>query len=126
MDTKMQNAAAASNLPPQNETISYDDFTKMDVRVSTILAAERVPKSDKLMRLTVDTGIDQRTIVAGIAAQFEPENVIGKQVIILVNLEPRALRGIESRGMILMAENSEGKLCLIGPETAFDNGSTVK
>ncbi|MCX6234980.1 MAG: methionine--tRNA ligase [Bacteroidetes bacterium] len=126
MDTKIQNAAAASKLPSQKEIIAYDDFAKIDIRVSTILEAERVPKSDKLMKLKVDTGIDQRTVVAGIAAQFCPENIIGKQVLILVNLAPRPLRGIESQGMILMAENTDGTLSLIGPEGKFDNGSPVK
>jgi methionyl-tRNA synthetase len=126
MDAKIQNTAAARKVPPQKDIITYEDFVKIDIRLATILEAERVPKSDKLMKLRVDTGLDQRIVVAGIAGQFEPGQVIGKQALILVNLTPRPLRGIESQGMILMAENSEGKLCLIGPETAFDDGSTVK
>jgi len=126
MEAKMQNAAAARHVPPQKDIITYDDFAKMDIRVSTVLEAERMPKSDKLMKLLVDTGIDRRTVVAGIAGQFAPEQVVGRQVLILVNLEPRPLRGVESQGMILMAENGEGTLCFIGPSETFDNGSTVR
>jgi methionyl-tRNA synthetase len=126
MDAKMQNAATARHVPPQKDIITYDDFARMDIRVSTVLEAERVPKSDKLMKLLVDTGIDRRTVVAGIAGQFAPEQVVGRQVLILVNLEPRALRGVESQGMILMAENGDGTLCFIGPAEPFDNGSGVK
>jgi len=106
--------------------ITFDDFSKMDIRIGTILSAERVPKADKLLKLLVDTGIDQRTVVSGIAQHFEPEAIVGKQVSILVNLAPRMLRGIESQGMILMAEDTEGKLHFVNPPHAVENGSTVQ
>ena len=89
---------------------SFDEFSKMDIRVGTILEAERVPKTDKLLKLLIDTGIDKRTVVSGIAADFKPENIIGQKVSILVNLAPRKIKGIESKGMILMAENAAGEL----------------
>jgi len=101
---------------PQKELISYDDFAKMDIRIGTILEAEKMPKADKLLILKVDTGIDQRTIVSGIAQSFAPEEIIGKKVTVLVNLAPRKLRGVESQGMILMVENSEGKYTFINPD----------
>ena len=97
----------------------------MDMRISTILGAEAVPKSKKLLKLTVDTGIDTRTILSGIAQHFSVEEVIGRQVCVLVNLAPRKMMGIESEGMILMAENSDGSLKFIAPPVAIDNGSTV-
>ena len=112
---------------PQKELISYDDFAKMDIRIGTILEAEKMPKADKLLILKVDTGIDQRTIVSGIAQSFAPEEVIGKKVTVLVNLAPRKLRGVESQGMILMVENSEGKYTFINPDTeGIANGTEVK
>ncbi len=110
---------------PQKETISYEDFSKMDIRVGTILAAERVPKTDKLLKLTIDTGLDRRTVVSGIAACYEPEKITGRQVCILVNLAPRQLRGIESQGMILMAEDADGSLKFIGPAESVKPGSGV-
>ncbi|MBI1222615.1 MAG: methionine--tRNA ligase [Bacteroidetes bacterium] len=109
---------------PQKETIQYDDFAKMDIRVGTILEAVKVPKADKLLQLTVDTGLDKRTIVSGIAEHFSPEEIVGKQVSVLVNLAPRKLRGIESQGMILMAE-SEGRLMFVKPEAIAENGSGI-
>ena len=105
-----------SNLPPQKENISFDDFTKMDIRVGTILEAEKVKKADKLLKLLVDTGIDKRTIVSGIAEHYSPEEVIGKKVSVLMNLAPRKIRGVESQGMILMAENEAGVLSFVSPE----------
>lgn len=105
--------------------IVYDDFAKMDIRVGTVLEAERVPKTDKLMKLTIDTGIDVRTVVSGIAHCYEPEQVVGRQVSILVNLAPRKLKGIDSQGMILMAEDADGKLKFVAPVEAVGNGSGV-
>ncbi|MEM6359484.1 MAG: methionine--tRNA ligase [Bacteroidota bacterium] len=123
--TKLENEATNSKVAPVKEVINYDDFIKMDMRISTILDAEAVPKSKKLLKLTVDTGIDTRTILSGIAQHFSVEEVIGRQVCVLVNLAPRKMMGIESEGMILMAENSDGSLKFIAPPVAIDNGSTV-
>lgn len=111
---------------PMKDEITFDDFTKMDIRVATILAAEKHPDADKLLKLTVDTGIDVRTVVSGIAQHYKPEDVVGKQVSILMNLAPRKIRGIESKGMILMAENNEGNLAFVSPEKAIDNGGEVR
>ena len=120
-------AAAEVAVAPQKELISYDDFAKMDIRIGTILSAEKMPKADKLLILKVDTGIDQRTIVSGIAQSFSPEVIIGKRVTVLANLEPRKLRGVESQGMILMVENAEGKYRFIAPDgEEIANGAEVK
>ncbi len=120
-------AAAEVAVAPQKELISYDDFAKMDIRIGTILSAEKMPKADKLLILKVDTGIDQRTIVSGIAQSFNPEEIIGKQVTVLANLAPRKLRGVESQGMILMVENTEGKYRFIAPDGGeIANGAEVK
>ena len=118
-------APAERNVAPQKESISFDDFGKNDIRTVTILEAERVPKTDKLLKLTIDTGIDKRTIVSGIAEFYKPEDLIGKQVCVLVNLAPRKIKGIESQGMILMARNSSGKMCLVQPSEQMDNGSDI-
>ena len=123
LDSKVSNAAVQK--VQAKASTSFDDFQKMDIRVGTILTAERVPKTDKLLKLTIDTGIDQRTVVSGIAKFFEPEKIIGQQVSILVNLEPRKIKGIESQGMILMAENSAGELTFISPVKNFENGGTI-
>ena len=125
--TKAANMAAeaAQHVEAQKDTIQFDDFQKMDIRVSTILAAEKVAKTRKLLRLTVDTGIDQRVIVSGIAEHFTPEELVGKQVLVLVNLAPRDLKGITSSGMILMAEDASGKLRLLQPSEATNNGAIV-
>ena len=120
-----QAAEAAQNIEAQKESVSFDDFQKMDIRVSTILAAEKVAKTKKLLKLTIDTGIDKRVIVSGIAEHFTPEELVGKQVLVLVNLEPRMLRGIESKGMILMAEDSSGKLRLLQPNDKVNSGAMV-
>ena len=123
--TKAANAAAEVKAEPQKEECTFDDFQKMDIRVSTILAAEKVAKTKKLLKLTVDTGIDQRTIVSGIAEHFTPEELVGQQVLVLINLQPRELKGILSQGMILMAEDATGKLRLVQPSEAVKAGSMV-
>ena len=97
----------------------------MDIRTATVLAAERVPKTDKLLKLSIDTGIDQRTIVSGIAEYYSPEEMVGKQICILANLKPRVIRGIESRGMILMAKQSDGLMRFVTPQEAVTNGAVV-
>ena len=131
-NTKLANKQEAQantevTVAPQKELISYDDFAKMDIRIGTILEAEKMPKADKLLVLKVDTGIDKRTIVSGIAQSFAPEEIIGKKVTVLVNLAPRKLRGVESQGMILMVENSEGKYTFINPDIeGIANGTEVK
>ena len=116
--SKKANEVANKKVEPQKDTITFDDFTKLDIRVGTILEAEKMPKTKKLLVLKVDTGIDVRTIVSGIAESFAPEEVVGKKVTVLVNLAPRALRGVESEGMILMTETPEGKLVFINPDDA--------
>ncbi len=126
LKTKNINTSNTIDMNPQKELISYDDFMKMDIRVGTVIEAERVPKTDKLMKLILDTGIDKRTVVSGIAEYYKPEDMVGKQVTILVNLEPRKLRGIESQGMILMAEDPDGKLTLVSPIEKSTNGGQVK
>ncbi|NVO08414.1 MAG: methionine--tRNA ligase [Bacteroidales bacterium] len=124
--TKVANEKKNAKVEPQKPNITYEEFSKMDIRVGTVLEAERVPKTQKLMKLLIDTGIDKRTVVSGIAEHFTPEEVINRQVSILVNLEPRKIKGIESHGMILMAEDSDGKLRFIQPSDKVENGSTVK
>ncbi len=127
LDTKKANEQATGpQLKPQKEAVVYEDFAKMDIRTGTILAAQIVPKTKKLLKLTIDTGLDKRTVVSGIAEHYTPEAIIGQKVCMLVNLAPRELRGIVSNGMILMAENSEGKLCFVSPTEAFHNGCEVK
>lgn len=123
---KAKNAQDAAKAEPAKPNISYDDFLKMDIRVGTILEAEKVAKTKKLLKLKIDTGIDQRTVVSGIAEFFAPEEIVGKQVSILVNLEPREIKGITSQGMILMAEDADGRLDFVNPTTAIKPGSTVR
>ena len=124
--SKKMNEAANKKVTPQKETIQYDDFAKLDMRVGTIIEAEKMPKADKLLVLKIDTGIDVRTIVSGIAESFKPEEIIGKKVTVLANLAPRALRGVESQGMILMTENADGKLVFVNPgEEGVENGATI-
>ena len=115
-----------STFEPQKENISFDDFTKLDIRVGEILEAEKVPKADKLLKLFVDTGLDKRTVVSGIAEHYKAEDIIGTKVSILMNLAPRKIRGVESQGMILMAENAEGKLSFVSPENDFEAGGEVR
>ena len=122
---KEANLAAEVKAEPQKDECTFDDFQKMDIRVSTIVAAEKVAKTKKLLKLTVDTGIDTRTIVSGIAEHFTPEELVGKQVLVLVNLAPRELKGILSQGMILMAEDATGKLRLVQPSEPVKAGSMV-
>lgn len=114
------------DVQPAKENINYETFATMDIRIGIILAAEKVAKTKKLLKLTIDTGIDERTVVSGIAEYFEPEAIIGQKVSILVNLEPREIKGILSQGMILMAENSEGKLSFVSPVDDFHNGSVIR
>ena len=124
--TKKQNEQMEKETTPQKETITFDEFTKLDMRVGTIVEAEKMPKANKLLVLKVDTGLDVRTIVSGIAESFKPEEIVGKQVTVLVNLAPRKLRGVESEGMILMTENTEGKLVFVNPDEAgVSNGETI-
>lgn len=124
--TKVANAAEAKTVEPQKETTQFEDFAKIDLRVGTIIEAEKMPKANKLLVLKVDTGIDVRTIVSGIAEHFTPEEVIGKQVTVLANLAPRKLRGVESEGMLLLTETKEGKLVFVNPDEAgVYNGATI-
>lgn len=111
---------------PVKENISYDDFSKMDIRVATVKYAERVPKTDKLLKLTLQVGFEERTVVSGVAHCYQPEELIGRQVCLLANLEPRKIKGIESKGMVLFAEDLSGKLIAISPIVSTDNGSIVK
>lgn len=124
--SKKANAAAAKVVEPQKDTATYEDFAKLDLRVGTIVEAEKMPKANKLLVLKVDTGMDVRTIVSGIAEHFKPEDIIGKRVTVLANLAPRALRGVESQGMILMTEDKDGKLVFVNPdEQNVKNGATI-
>jgi methionyl-tRNA synthetase len=125
-DSKKANEIVNKTTAPAKEETSFDDFSKMDIRVGTIIAAERVPKTQKLLKLSIDTGLDNRTVVSGIAEFFEPEKIIGQQVSILVNLAPRNIKGIESQGMILMAENAAGELAFVTPSKAIDNGGVIR
>ena len=118
-------AEAAKNVEAQKDEVTFDDFQKMDIRVSTILEAEKVAKTKKLLKLTIDTGIDKRTIVSGIAEYYTPEQLVGRQVLVLANLAPREIKGIESRGMILMAEDALGRLVLVQPEDKTMSGAMI-
>ncbi len=124
MQTRKDNQAN-EDAKPLKETTTFDDFAKMDLRTATILSAEKVPKTKKLLKMTLDTGIDQRTVVAGIAEFYKPEEVVGKKVVLLANLEARKIKGVESQGMILMAENRDGELTFVTTEQDFENGSTI-
>ena len=121
-----QQAKEMSEITPQKDTITFDDFVKLDMRVGTIIEAEKMPKADKLLVLKVDVGMDTRTVVSGIAESFSPEDIIGKKVTVVTNLAPRKLRGVESQGMILMTENAEGKLVFVNPdENDVNNGTAI-
>ena len=124
-DTKQANILANAEVKPLKENVSFDDFAKMDIRVATIIAAEKVAKTKKLLKLTLNTGIDERTVVSGIAEHFAPEDIIGQQVSLLANLAPREIKGIVSQGMILMAEDADGKLKFVQPGSAVSAGSIV-
>jgi methionyl-tRNA synthetase len=124
--TKKANEAAGAITTPGKDAITFDDFSKIDIRTATILEAEKVPKTTKLLKLKIDTGLDIRTIVSGIAEYYEPEKIIGKQISIVANLEPRKIKGIESQGMILMAEDKDGKLVMVTPSEKVSNGSMIK
>ena len=118
-------AEAAKQVEPQKDECTFEEFEKMDIRTATVLEAVKVPKTDKLLKLTIDTGIDTRTIVSGIAEYYTPEEMLGKQICILANLKPRTIRGIESHGMILMAKQGDGKMRFITPQEVLANGATV-
>ncbi|SFA43254.1 methionyl-tRNA synthetase [Pedobacter suwonensis] len=124
--SKASNAANNVVAVPAKENIQFDDFSAMDIRVATIVAAEKVEKTKKLLKLTVNTGIDERTVVSGIAEYYKPEDIVGKQVSMIVNLAPREIKGILSQGMILMAENAEGKLTFVAPVEKFQEGSVIR
>jgi methionyl-tRNA synthetase len=126
LETKKNNLQKNIQVKPAKENVTYDDFSKLDLRVATVLEAERVPKTDKLLKLKIDTGFDQRTVISGIAGKYKPEDMVGKKVCMIVNLAPRSIRGTESKGMILSAENASGELCLIIPSEDFHNGSEIK
>ena len=123
--SKTHNNMTNPNAVAQKETVTFDDFTKIDLRVGTILEAEKVEKADKLLKLKVDTGIDIRTLVSGVAESFTAEEIIGKQVMVLVNLEPRKIRGIESQGMLLLTEKEDGKLTFVTPDDKTENGVSI-
>lgn len=128
---KLENARKANEMAeakaaPAKENIEFDDFVKMDVRAGTVIECEKVAKTKKLLKLKIDTGIDQRTVVSGIAEYYQPEDLVGKQVSILVNLAPKKLRGIESQGMILCAENADGSLSIVSPDKMVKNGSEIR
>jgi len=124
---KLKNQGQKPNkYPPMKDEITFDEFSKMDLRVGTITAAEKIEKADKLLKLTVDTGIDVRTVVSGIAEQFKPEEVIGQKVSVLLNLAPRKIRGVESQGMILMAETEKGELSFVAPNKEINAGNTIR
>jgi len=124
--TKKANEQASSVTTPGKDPVTFDDFSRIDIRTATILEAEKVPKTTKLLKLKIDTGIDIRTIVSGIAEYYDPSLIIGKQISIVANLEPRKIKGIESKGMILMAEDKNGKLVMVSPAEIVSNGSMIK
>jgi methionyl-tRNA synthetase len=124
--TKKANDTAGAKVTPSKDPVTFDDFSKIDIRTATILEAEKVPKTTKLLKLKIDTGIDIRTIVSGIAEYYEPADILGRQISIVANLEPRKIKGIESQGMILMAEDRDGKLVMVTPMKNVGNGSVIK
>ncbi len=125
METKEKVELNSQPVAPAKPEISFDDFSKMDIRIGTVVEAEKVEKSKKLLKLKVDTGIDVRTVMSGIAEHFTPEQIKGKQVTLLVNLAPRKIMGVESQGMILMAEDKDGKLKLVQPSEPVNPGATI-
>ncbi len=125
LDTKKANEEAAYKAAPVKPDIAFDDFTRLDIRVGTVVSCERVPKADKLLKFRIDDGLEQRTIVSGIARHYDPADLVGKQLCFIANLPPRKLRGIESQGMILSAENFDGSLAVIAPQREVKPGSPV-
>ena len=126
LKTKTENAANNAVTEPFKADVSFDDFAKLDFRTGTIIAAEKVAKTKKLLKLLIDTGLDKRTVVSGIAEYYKPEDIVGQQVVVVANLTPKNLKGIDSKGMILMAEDANGKLVFVSPATVTVNGATVK
>ena len=124
--SKKANESASATARPSKDPVTFDDFSRIDIRTATILEAEKVPNTTKLLKLKIDTGIDVRTIVSGIAEYYDPKEIIGKQISIVANLEPRKIKGIESKGMILMAEDNDGKLVMVAPADKVSNGSMIK
>jgi methionyl-tRNA synthetase len=124
-ENKPKEEIIKSEIANLKSEIIFDDFAKIDLKVGTILTAEKVEKADKLLKLSVDLGFETRTIVSGIALHFKPEDIVGKQVVVVANLAPRKMRGIESQGMILMAEDKAGKLHFVNPDNTIDAGSGV-
>jgi methionyl-tRNA synthetase len=123
---KLQPASTQKKYPPMKDLISFDDFTKMDLRLGKVSAAQKMENTDKLLVLTVNTGIDERTIVSGIAQHYTVEEIIGKSVVVLLNLAPRKIRGVESHGMLMMAEDKDGKLSALVSERGFEEGPTIR
>ena len=126
LENQAQENAEAPELEPIKPTITFDNFSKLDFRVGTIVEATKVPKADKLLQLLVDIGLEKRTILSGIAEHFNPDDLIGKQAVVVTNLAPRKMRGVESNGMLLMAENTEGKLVFVEPVDGIEPGSVVR
>ena len=124
-DAKRQNLLAGKEVPAIKEEIQYDDFSKMDIRIGTIVAAEKVAKSKKLLKLTINDGLKERTILSGIGEHFQAENIVGQQVTFLANLAPRPMMGMVSEGMVLMAEDKDGSLSFIQPDKQVWNGAVV-
>jgi methionyl-tRNA synthetase len=118
-------AETETSVQPIKEEMTFDDFQKLDLRVGEVIACERVPKANKLLNLTIRTGLDERTVLSGIAEHFEPEQVVGRRVTVLVNLAPRTMRGIESQGMVLMAETADGGLRFVTPEEGTAAGDVI-
>ena len=116
---------ATVEVKPLKPEITFDDFSKLDIRIGKVLAAEKMEKSNKLLKLTIDTGVDKRTVLSGIAQHFSPEEMVGKQVTLIANLAPRKMMGIESQGMVLMAEDGDGKLNLVQTSDIVSPGSVV-
>ena len=125
-DTKKANEAENADVIPAKDDVTFDDFQKMDVRVVTVLAAEKVAKTKKLLKLKVKTGVDTREIISGIAEYYQPEDLIGKQVLMLINLAPKNIKGVDSHGMVLMAEDADGSIAIMQPQKPVKEGSTVK
>ena len=123
---KEQNQETAIEVEPAKEDISYDQFMQVDLRVCKILKAEKVAKTKKLLKLWMDTGVDQREVISGIAEFYEPETLIGKEVLMLINLQPKEIKGVSSHGMLLLAENSKGELVLLTPEKETSPGAPVR